>query len=293
MKQVAKLLLINILMIISVITNAQEIVELWPDGVPNSKKSKVEELIVWEGSRRISQVINPTIEVFLPSKEQSLRMGVLICPGGGYGRLAYDKEGTDIAKFLNGQGIAAFVLKYRLPDEETNVDPKLSPLMDAKRAMEVIRENAAEWNLDSTRVGVMGFSAGGHLASTLGTHFEEVNRPDFMILMYPVVTMKLDFTHRGSRENLIGAKPSEDLISYYSNELQVKKDTPPTFIIHSMDDGAVPVENSFQLASAMKQQKVPVEMHIYPQGGHGYGLALNQDRLNQWPMHLINWLRDL
>ncbi len=273
--------------------SAQQIIDLWPDGVPNSLQSDMEELTVYEGSRRISNVVNPTLEVYLPSGEQSLGIGVLVCPGGGYARLAYDKEGTDVAKYLNGQGIAAFVLKYRLPENKSNEVPHKSPLMDAERAMLVIRENAEKWNLDKMKIGVMGFSAGGHLAATLGTHFKQGTRPDFMVLIYPVVTMKEDYTHQGSRENLIGKGPSEEWVKLYSNEQQVKTNTPPTFIVHSMDDGAVPVENSLQLAKALKEQKVPLEMHVYPKGGHGYALALNEDRLSDWPLLLVNWIRDL
>jgi len=272
---------------------AQEILPLWPEGVPNAKKTDIEELVVNEDSRRISQVVVPTIEIYLPSKNQAKTIGVIICSGGGYARLAYDKEGVDIAKMLNKNGIAAFVLKYRLPDEATNIAPTLSPLMDAKRAMEMVRENAVAWNIDTEKVGVCGFSAGGHLASTLGTHFEEANRPSFMVLLYPVVTMQDDFTHGGSKINLIGKNASKELVNEYSNELQVKDTSPTTFIVHSMDDKAVPVENSLQFATALNAKNVPVEMHIYPTGGHGFGLAANQSRLSGWPKLLVTWLKDL
>lgn len=270
---------------------AQQIIDLWTEGVPNSKESDLVEEVVTSDTRRISKVINPTLEVYLPSPSNSRNIGVMICPGGGYGILAYDKEGTDIAKFLNGYGIAAFVLKYRLPEDASNEVPNISPLMDAKRGMEIIRENAVEWNIRKDKIGVMGFSAGGHLASTLGTHFEAKNRPDFMSLIYPVVTMKNDYTHNGSRVNLLGHKPSEELVELYSNELQVTTETPPSFIVHSMDDGAVPVENSLQFAKALKEAKVPLDMHIYPEGGHGYAMAFGFDRLNQWPQLMIEWIK--
>lgn len=272
---------------------AQQIIPLWPEKVPNSKESDLSEEVLTTDSRRMSKVTDPTLEVFLPSASNSKGIGVMICPGGGYARLSYDREGTDIAKLLNGHGIAAFVLKYRLPEEASNEVPHLSPLMDAKRGMELIREHAEEWNLDTSKVGVMGFSAGGHLASTLGTHFEPENRPDFMVLLYPVITMKNDYTHNGSRVSLLGNEPSNELVEQYSNELQVTPETPPTFIVHSMDDMGVPVENSLQFAKALKDAKVPLEMHIYPYGGHGFSLAFRYDRLNQWPLLLVDWIEDV
>ncbi|WP_258105609.1 alpha/beta hydrolase [Marinoscillum sp. MHG1-6] len=269
------------------------IIPLWDDEVPNSIPSAMEERTVIEGSRKISQVVEPTIEVFIPESENTSKQAVLICPGGGYGRLAYDKEGTMVAQLLNEQGIVGVVLKYRLPEDESNKEPHLSPLMDVKRGMELIRENAEQWGVDPQRVGVMGFSAGGHLASTLGTHFDESNRPDFMVLVYPVVTMKLDYTHMGSRLNLLGKSPTNENVEWYSNELQVKSNTPPTFITHSQDDRSVPVENTLQLYSALKAQNVPVEMHLYPYGGHGFGLASGKGRLSQWSEELIRWLKEL
>jgi acetyl esterase/lipase len=250
------------------------IIPLWSGKIPNSKKSNFQE--VTKNGRVISKVIVPTIEVYLPSKFNATRKIILICPGGGYGALAYDKEGTDIAKWLNGHGIAGAVLKYRLPEDESNEKPNLSPLMDAKRGIEIIRLHVNEWGIDSNKVGVLGFSAGGHLASTLGTHFELENRPDFMVLVYPVVTMKVDYTHIGSRANLLGEDPEEDIVNYYSNELQVTENTPSTFIIHSVDDKVVPIENSLNLFKALKDKNVPVEMHFYPYGGHGFSMALKE-----------------
>ncbi|MEQ8474040.1 MAG: alpha/beta hydrolase [Marinoscillum sp.] len=242
---------------------------------------------------RISDVQNPTIEVYLPSKSHATKQAVLICPGGGYSILAYDKEGTDIAKMLNGKGIAGIVLKYRLPKSKSNIEPHKSALMDAQQGMKLVRANAEKWNIDPANVGVMGFSAGGHLASTLGTHFDEESRPNFMVLVYPVVSMDKGITHMGSRTNLIGKDPTEEMITLYSNELQVKPNTPPTFIVHSSDDGAVPVENSLRLFKNIKDQEIPIEMHIYSYGGHGYGLAIGNGRLATWPDRLIDWLREL
>lgn len=267
------------------------IVPLWPDGVPNAKPSSANELAEKTDCIRISKVTEPTLEVYLPAPAHANGKAVLICPGGGYRILAYDKEGTDIAEWLNGQGIAGIVLKYRLPDDESNLEPQLSPLMDAQRGMELIRENADNWNIKPNKVGVMGFSAGGHLASTLSTHFDAGNKPDFSILIYPVITMKSDYTHSGSRENLIGTNPDESMINFYSNELQVTKETPATFIMHSGDDEAVPVENTLQYYKALNDNNVPAEIHLYPMGGHGYGLALGRERLENWSRHLADWLK--
>ena len=269
------------------------IIPLWEGDIPNSKKSDLKEIQYITNSLRIGKVINPTIEVYLPSKQNANGKAVMICPGGGYNILAYDKEGTDIAKWLNGHGIAGIVLKYRLPEEESNITPHLSPLMDAKRGMELIRLKAKDWGIDVDKVGVIGFSAGGHLASTLGTHFDDANRPNFMALLYPVVSMKMDYTHKGSRTKLLGENPSEELISYYSNELQVKENTPPTFIVHAQDDKAVPVENSIQLFTSLKEHKIPTEMHIFPKGGHGFSMALTRGNVSQWSQLFINWLNDM
>jgi len=232
-------------------------------------------------------------------------MGVIICPGGGYGVLAYDWEGADIAKLLNSRGIAAFVLKYRLPQSQSVIVSHKAPIQDAIRAMQFVRFNAEKWNVDLNKIGVVGFSAGGHLASTLGTHFndrlqntnDEIDklnaRPDFMALIYPVISMKDGITHSGSRNNLLGKSPSKELVEYYSNELQVTKETPPTFLIHSSNDKVVPVENSILMYQALLQENIPTEMHIFPEGGHGYSLAINKNYINAWPELFITWLNNL
>lgn len=266
-------------------------IPLWSGEIPNSKNSDLQE--VEKKGRVISKVIVPTIEIYLPSIFNATGRAVLICPGGGYGTLAYDKEGTDFAKWLNGNGIAAAVLKYRLPEDKSNEIPHLSPLLDAKKGMEIIRLNSENWGIDPNKVGIMGFSAGGHLASTLGTHFDDVNRPDFMVLVYPVVTMMLNYTHSGSRNNLLGNAPSDELVKYYSNELQVLENTPPTFILHCEDDKSVSVKNSLQFYVALKEKNVPVEMHLYPFGGHGFGFAYQKGRLSEWSRLLLLWLEDL
>ncbi|MES1218580.1 MAG: alpha/beta hydrolase [Bacteroidota bacterium] len=285
----------------------QEIIlPLWPNGkVPNFQKTDETEVRDTSDIIRISKVQTPDIAVYLPAKRSATGQAVVICPGGGYAILAYEWEGTDIAKLLNAKGIAAIVLKYRLPNSKSNIIPNLSPLMDAKRAIRMVRYYAAKWNIKKDKIGVMGFSAGGHLASTLGTHFDDgdaaskdsieqfSSRPDFMALIYPVISMTKEIMHKGSRNNLIGEKPTDDLAKLYSNELQVTKQTPPAFLIHAADDKAVPVENSLLFFQALKDNNVPVEMHIYPTGGHGFGLAIGKGYLETWTDRYIDWLRAL
>ncbi len=279
---------------------------LWPSGaVPNYKKTGEKEKLDTADIVRISLVQEPDIKVYLPSKKNATGQAMVICPGGGYGILAYDWEGTDIAKWLSSKGIAGIVLKYRLPNSKSNIVPHLTPLMDAQRAIRLVRANAARWNIKRDKVGIMGFSAGGHLASTAGTHFDNGNpnskdsidklssRPDFLVLMYPVISLSPPFTHSGSRKNLLGEYPDEKLQKFYSNDQQVTKETPPTFIVHATDDTAVPVENSLLFYQALKTNKVPAEMHIYPYGGHGFGLAVGKGYLETWPDRCIDWLRNL
>jgi len=276
---------------------------LWEGDPPNYKETG--EVTIWDTSDivRIQHVQKPDIAVFLPSKKNATGEAVVICPGGGYGILAYDWEGSDIARWLNSEGIAAFVLKYRLPGARSNITPHLSPLMDAQRAMRLVRYNAKMWNVDPAKIGIMGFSAGGHLASTLSTHFDpgdpsssdpveqESCRPDFSILMYPVISFSDDFTHHGSRESLLGKDPDPELVRFFSNELQVTADTPPAILIHSEDDQGVPVENSLVYFKALREKQVTTEMHIYPYGGHGYSLAIGQGHLSTWPDRVIEWIR--
>lgn len=254
---------------------------------------------------RISKVQSPEIAVFLPSKKTATGQAVIICPGGGYAYLSYNWEGTDVAKLLNAKGIAAIVLKYRLPNSKSNITPNLSPLMDAKRAMRIVRANADKWNIKKNNIGIMGFSAGGHLASTLATHFDEgdmqsrdsieqqSSRPDFAVLIYPVISMTKKIMHTGSRNNLIGDHPDSTLSNLYSNELQVTKQTPPTFLLHATDDRTVPVENSLLFYQALRDNGVPAEMHIFPSGGHGFGLAIGKGALESWPELLVAWMRGL
>jgi len=288
------------------LTTAQEILPLYPAGmVPNYKNGGEKEKRETTDILRISLVQTPDIAVYLPPKRNATGQAVVICPGGGYSILAYEWEGTEFAKLLNSKGIAAFVLKYRLPDVKSNITPHLSPLLDAKRALRLVRTNAAKWNIQKDRIGIMGFSAGGHLASTLLTQFyegdksskdsieQQSSRPDFGVLAYPVISMTKPIMHKGSRDRLIGTNPDGELAAKYSSELQVRKETPPTFLVHAMDDQAVPVENSLLFFQAMKDKGVPGELHVYPYGGHGFGLAVGKGTLENWTSLCIDWIRSL
>jgi acetyl esterase/lipase len=242
----------------------------------------------------------PSITVYKAAKPNG--RAVIICPGGGYSILAFDKEGTRVAEEMNRWGITCFVLKYRIPDDSTNIDKTVAPLQDAQQAIRWVRSNAKEWGVNKSQIGIMGFSAGGHLASTAATHFtfkaDAANadttsvRPDFAVLVYPVISFDSSITHKGSRNNLIGTKPSKEAADFFSNELQVTAATPPSFLVHASDDGAVPVENSVRYYQACVKNKVPVEMHLYPKGGHGFGM-LNKTTDDNWLERLKNWLNRL
>ncbi len=249
---------------------------------------------------RVKDVTEPKLYTFLPPAGLRNGSSVVICPGGGYRILAIDHEGYAVARWFNKRGIAAFVLKYRLPNDEAMVEKAIVPLLDAQQAIRLVRQNAHEWGLDPSKIGIMGFSAGGHLASTVGTHFKEPVgsiadttsvRPDFMILGYPVVSMLETITHGGSRKALLGSDPPLDLVRRFSNELQVTAATPPTFIVHSTDDRAVPVENSIRLYQSLVDHGVPAEMHLYESGGHGYGMAESDETLSSWMDRLSDWLK--
>lgn len=280
---------------------AQEVISLWPKGqVPNYIENTIEEKYVTDDNDilRISGVTTPTITSYLVPKENASGAAVMICPGGGYGILAASHEGSDIAKWFNDRGISAFVLKYRLPNAKGMRNQHEVPLMDAMKGIEIIRENAAKWNIDNDKVGVMGFSAGGHLAATLSTHYNmgknasKKAKPNFSILAYPVISFSAKLAHGGSRDNLLGSEKSDALIEYYSNEMQISDQTPPAFLVHCMDDPAVPVENSIAYYLGLKNHKIPAEMHLYPMGGHGFGLrTAGKGSLVGWPAALEEWLK--
>jgi len=290
----------------SVITAQDFRIPLWNDYIPNYQDVGEKEISNDDADIEHYRIVtNPDISVYLPAKKNSSGQAVLIIPGGGYGVVVYKWEGTDIAKWLNAYGITGIVLKYRLPHMKSNIVRDKSPLLDASRAMKIIRANADKWHIDKNNIGVMGFSAGGHLASTLGTHYDRdgnegiddidtINsRPDFMVLMYPVITMDETFTHMGSRKNLLGENPSQELIDYYSNEKQITKNTPTTFLVHSSDDDAVPVENSIRFYESLHKHGVKAEMHIFEYGGHGFALASDKGYLESWKDLCIDWLRHL
>ena len=281
----------------------QEVLPLWPAGkVPNAlpSSSVVEKSETTGGIMRISGVTVPTITAYLPSKEKATGAAVLICPGGGYGILAAEHEGSELAEWFKARGIAGIVLKYRLPNAQAMTKQHEVPLMDAMQGMKLIRQNAKKWNLDPNKIGVMGFSAGGHLAATLSTHFDqgpnasEDARPNFAILLYPVISFSPTLAHGGSRKNLLGADESEELIKYYSNEQHVSEKTPPTLLVHATDDAGVPVENSIEYYLALKKNKVPVEMHLYPRGGHGFSMRTEgKGSVANWPQAMEGWLKAL
>ncbi|MDP4239321.1 MAG: alpha/beta hydrolase [Bacteroidota bacterium] len=235
----------------------------------------------------VTNITDARMYAYLAPKETATGAAVLICPGGGYYGISVEKEGYEIARWFNKLGVSAFVLYYRMPNGHTEI-----PLKDAQAALQIVKTRTKEWNISKNRIGIMGFSAGGHLASTVGTHFRtKAERPDFMILAYPVVTMKKGLTHGGSRENLLGKNPAENQVERYSNELQVTKKTPPTFIVHAIDDTTVPIANSEQLLKALQDNKIPAELHKFDVGGHGFGMRKRGIPVDNWPELLKTWLK--
>ncbi|MEX6686208.1 alpha/beta hydrolase [Danxiaibacter flavus] len=275
---------------------SQKVMPLYDGDIPNSTNVADEEKND-TANMVVSKVSRPTLTVYLPAKEKATGAAVVICPGGGYGVLVIGKEGYHIAEYLAANGIAAVVLKYRLPDDKFMKDKAIGPLQDAQQAIRQVKLHAKEWNIDSSRVGIMGFSAGGHLASTEGTHYDKVLvpnnenisvRPSFMILVYPVISMNDTLGHRGSRDNLLGKNPSKEKINLYSNDLQVNAQTPPTFLFHTGDDRVVDVDNSIYFYEALRHNKVPAEMHLYPKGDHGF--VLNWP-VEQWMRQCLDWMK--
>lgn len=294
-----RIALVAILFLVPLSGMAQTILPLY-DTIPNSKPSVTNESSsVKDGILLIRNVTVPSLTLYMPDKAKPNSAAVIICPGGGYSFLAAGHEGADMAKLLNEWGIVAFVLKYRLPDTAIMLDKSIGPLQDAQRAIQLVREQATKWNIDPARIGIMGFSAGGHLAATASTHFNKpviVNaantslRPDFSILVYPVISFTDSLTHVGSRNNLIGKKPSPALIKEYSNEMQVTPQTPMAFLVHAGDDGAVPAGNSIAYYQALLKNKVPAELHLYQKGGHGFGMH-NKKTNDEWTERLKNWMQ--
>lgn len=313
---------IVLLLLLSRVAFGQQEIPLYPGEIPNSIKPTIpidtSTTYYGTGANKIEilkGVARPTLFVFLPDPVKATGSAVIICPGGGYGILAMSHEGRDVAKRLNEEGIAAFVLKYRLPRKETMKDKTIGPLQDAQRAIQLVRENAKTWNVNPNKIGIMGSSAGGHLASTAGTHFQKAYidnpnntslRPDFMILNYPVITFSDSLAHNGSRVNLIGGVTADPVIKNsktykelgmseadvinFSNELQVTAKTPPTFITAPLTDKAVPVGNTFAFVAALQQNKIAVETFIYSTGEHGYGM-INPTAKEQWFDACLRWIK--
>ena len=279
-----------------------QIIPLW-NKIPDEIKSidYKENASIIEGKVQSTSLVTiPTLSVFLPKESKPNQAAVLIFPGGGYQHLAIDKEGTKVAQWFNTLGIAAFVVKYRLPSDLIMKNKAVGPLQDAQEAMRYVRQNAAKWNIDPNKIGIMGFSAGGHLASTLATHYDDKTyettskisaRPDFSLLIYPVISMQNEITHKGSQTSLLGTNPSQTLIDSFSNEKRVTAHTPPTFLIHASDDDVVLSENSINYYLALKRNNVPAELHIYEKGGHGFGLGAN-DTSKFWIRDCEEWLKN-
>lgn len=290
------------MMIAAQTTQAQQVFDLYPTkSIPGALPATVQEKseTAADGKTRVSLVTNPTLTYYAPAKENDKHVAVVICPGGGYGILAISHEGYDVAKTFASWGIHAFVLKYRLPNTALQSNATFAPLQDAQEAIRWVRSKSAEWKIDENKIGIMGFSAGGHLAASASTHFNspvlQSNtdcRPNASILIYPVISFSDSLTHKGSRQNLLGQNPTKEQIAAWSNELQVQANTPPAFLVHAGDDGGVHVGNSVAYYQALQQRKIEATLHIYPHGGHGFGMN-NKTTTDQWMDRLKTWFTDL
>lgn len=294
-----KSFIVFLLILIGGIAHAQQIIPLY-ETIPGAIASdEVRERIdTSNGRTRVSMVTFPTMTVFFPEKGKANGTAVIICPGGGYSYLVVNKEGTEVADAFVKKGVTCFVLKYRLPNNKIMQDKTIGPLQDAQQAIKLVREHAKEWNIDTSRVGIMGFSAGGHLASTASTHFNETSipnkehtnlRPDFSILVYPVISFTDSLAHKGSRRNLLKDTTSMALQDRYSNEKQVTTSTPPTFLVHCGDDKVVLIGNSIKYYEALIRNYVKAELHVYPSGGHGFALK-NTKVIDTWLERCFNWM---
>ncbi|MAO66628.1 MAG: endo-1,4-beta-xylanase [Balneola sp.] len=282
-----------ILLLFCSTVNAQEVIDLYPDGVPNAKVTGTDQS---PHNGLVRQVLNPTLEVYRPSGEDVSKAAVIVVPGGGYSVLVYNGEGVNTAKEFARNGVTAFVLKYRLPHDTLQTNKTIAPLQDAQQAIKTVRENAEKWNISPDEIGIMGFSAGGHLASTAATHFKESViqnenstslRPDFQILVYPVISMQDSLTHADSKRKLLGESPSKEMVDKYSNELQITENTPLAYITHAGDDDLVVVENSLRYYKQLLKHQVPAELHLYPEGGHGF---IFRQPIDEWMHPLFRWL---
>jgi acetyl esterase/lipase len=275
---------------------AQRVIPLYPGEVPNANNKNAIDKSNADNSV-YHRVVNPALSIYLPQEQPAKRTAVIICAGGGYAELNIKREGYNVAEAFNKIGVAAFVLKYRLPDDKTNKDKTIAPLQDAQQAIELVRDSAAIWNIDTNKIGIVGFSAGGHLASSAGTHYNNVTipnpaktsvRPDFMILVYPVISFSNNIGHIGSRNNLLGNSPSADSVNFFSNELHVDRQTPQTFLVHASDDKVVTVGNSIKFYEELRRNGVPADLHIYSKGGHGFGTTPTFD---EWFGRCVHWMK--
>ncbi len=286
-------------LLITFTAEAQQQLPLYEGAIPNSRphENKEEHKAHTQVDSLAYKVSLPTLSVFLPDKAKANGTAVIICPGGGYGVLLTKREGSDIAREFNKLGVTAFVLKYRLPSDETMADRSIGPLQDAQQAIYRVRQNAGEWNVDPGKIGIMGFSAGGHLAATAGTHFDTLTvshfgntsvRPDFMLLINPVISFRDSFGHLGSRDNLLGKGAASSKIDYFSNELHIAPQTPAAFLVHNGTDVVVPVENSLEFYRELRRNKVPAGLHIYSKGEHGF---LTYPSFAEWFGRCTEWMR--
>lgn len=297
--------MIRVLFFILIVTagycKGQQEMPLYPGKVPNSKITKNEQLSApnAEVDSLTFKVSVPTLTVFLPAKGTANGTAVIICPGGGYHVLLTKREGTDVARKFAELGVTAFVLKYRLPSDLTMQDKTIGPLQDAQQAIKTVRQHNKKWGVDPAKIGIMGFSAGGHLASSAGTHFNDIKiennenisvRPDFMLLINPVVSFTNKTGHIGSRDNLLGPTPSQEKIDFFSAELQVTAQTPPSFIVHSGADQVVPVVNSIDFYLALKAQHIPAGLHVYAKGEHGF---LTAPSFEEWFGRCTFWMKSM
>lgn len=279
---------------------AQRTMPLYDGTIPNSIPATNNEAgETTNNILRIRDVSIPTLTMYTPGKLSEKKAAIIICPGGGYSILAASHEGSDVARVFNSWGITAFVLKYRLPDDSIMNNKEIGPLQDAQRALQLVRQNAQQWNIDPGKIGIMGFSAGGHLAATASTHFENPVienhdnislRPDFSVLIYPVISFTDSLAHMGSRNNLIGKNASPEKIKKYSNELLVNAKAPPAFLVHAKDDKTVKSGNSVRYYEALRRNNVAAELRLYDQGGHGFGMD-NKTTTDKWMERLKNWLQ--
>lgn len=277
-----------------------KVIDIWNGKIPDAKhndkfKQSVDTVADWVDK---FSIVNPCLYFYPAPEAKATGTAVIICPGGAYWGLAIKHEGEQVAKWLNSLGVTAFVLKYRLPDDSIMENKSIGPMQDGQRAIRLVRSHAKEWGINPAKIGIMGFSAGGHLASTLSTHYNEKvyesddltsAKPDFSVLIYPVISMDSSTTHWGSRVNLLGNSPAVEMVKHFSNELQVNGETPPAFMVHSLDDDAVPVQNSINYSLALHKFHIACELHLYPTGKHGYGMGKSTNTESFWTDACRKW----